>query len=79
MIYEFPAATDPILQGDIFVDLPRIEVSLRQMIVVGDQGESLVEWSMVAGKQEPINIIVPVRPVAAIVATQDCDATRCKV
>jgi antitoxin (DNA-binding transcriptional repressor) of toxin-antitoxin stability system len=36
----------------------------------------MASWLEVAQKGEPVTIIVPVRPVAAIVATQDCDAIR---
>ncbi|HUS58807.1 MAG TPA: hypothetical protein VM141_09160 [Planctomycetota bacterium] len=74
MIYESVGVLAPICQGDIFVDLPRIDVSLRQMIIAGDMQEYESTWEQIAGKGEPLRIIVPVRPVAAIVATQDCDA-----
>ncbi len=76
MIYEFPDTSVPIRQGDIFVGLPRIDISLNRILLFGEAGESLAKWTDIAGESEPINIIVPVRPVAAIVATQDCDAIR---
>jgi antitoxin (DNA-binding transcriptional repressor) of toxin-antitoxin stability system len=76
MIYEFPDITAPIRQGDIFLGLPRIDISLNKILVVTDTGERIANWTEVAQKGEPVNIIVPVRPVAAIVATQDCDAIR---
>lgn len=74
MIYEFPESAAPIRQGDIFVGLPRIDISLNEIIVVSESGESVARWSDIESKGEPINVIVPVRSVAAIVATQDCDA-----
>lgn len=76
MIYEFPDISAPIRQGDIFVGLPRIDISLNNVIIVGDSGERIAKWAEIAHKGEPVNIIVPARPVAAVVATQDCDATR---
>jgi hypothetical protein len=76
MIYEVPDASAPIRQGDIFLGLPRIDISLNSVIVVSETGERIAKWADIAQQDEPVNIIVPVRPVAAIVATQDCDAIR---
>ncbi len=44
MIYEFPNLTDPIRQGDIFIGLPRIEISLSSIVIVEESGERLAEW-----------------------------------
>lgn len=74
MIYDFPDIATPIRQGDIFVGLPRIDMSLNKVLIVGEAGESVAKWAEIAHKNDPVNIIVPVRPVAAIVVTQDCDA-----
>jgi len=74
MIYEFPGESVPIRQGDIFVGLPRVDISLSKVVVAEPSGERLASWVEVARRGEPVNIIVPVRPVTAIVATQDCDA-----
>ena len=76
MIYEFPDTSAPIRQGDIFVRLPRVDISLNSVLVFGETGEREAKWAEIAQKGEPVNIIVPVRPVAAIVVTQDCDAIR---
>lgn len=76
MIYEFPEQTDPIRQGDIFIGLPRIDLSLQNVLLVEEEGERVAKWEELANQRDPINIIVPVRSVAAIVATQDCDASR---
>ncbi|MBN1984634.1 MAG: hypothetical protein JW795_24120 [Chitinivibrionales bacterium] len=76
MIYEFPDKSAPLRQGDIFIGIPRIDISLNEVIIVGDTGERLATWNEVAGRGDSVNIIVPARPVAAIVATQDCDAFR---
>lgn len=76
MIYEFPSASANIRQGDIFIGLPRIDLSLSEVLLVNKEGESVVKWDDIAEKGGPVSIIVPVRPVAAIVITQDCDAMR---
>ncbi len=76
MIYEFPDTSMRIRQGDIFIGLPRIDMSLNNVLIVSEVGERIAQWAEIAAKGDPVNIIVPVRPVAAIVATQDCDAAR---
>jgi len=76
MIYDFPDSTDPLRQGDIFIGLPRIDISLQDVLLADETGERVAKWEDLAKQHEPLNIIVPVRPVAAIVATQDCDARR---
>ena len=74
MIYEFPDKSAPIRQGDIFVALPRIDISLNRVLIAGETGEREAKWAEVIQRYDSLNIIVPVRPVIAIVATQDCDA-----
>ena len=74
MIYEFPEHTAPIRQGDIFVGLPRVDLSLEEILLVDEGGERIAKWEELADHNNPLNIIVPVRSVASIVATQDCDA-----
>ena len=74
MIYEFPDQTAPIRQGDIFIGLPRVDLSLEEILLVDEVGERIAKWKDLANHSNPFNIIVPVRPVASIVATQDCDA-----
>jgi antitoxin (DNA-binding transcriptional repressor) of toxin-antitoxin stability system len=76
MIYEFPDTSIPIQQGDIFVGLPRIDLSLSRVFLATESGQSEATWAEIARNGEPVEIIVSVRPVAAIVATQDCDAVR---
>ncbi|MEW6248030.1 MAG: hypothetical protein AB1555_15125 [Nitrospirota bacterium] len=73
MIYEYPDQNAPLRQGDIFVGIPRIELSLRSVVLAEADGEREARWEDVAGRSDPFNMIVPVRPVAAIIATQDCD------
>jgi hypothetical protein len=74
VIYEFPEADVPIRQGDIFIGVPRIEVSLRRIPVVGADGQQSVStWNEIAQAGEPVTALLAIQPVAAIVATQDCD------
>ena len=76
MIYQFPEDSAPIRQGDIFVGLPRVDFSLGEMALAGEAVDRIVSWTEIAASREPLDIIVSVRSVAAIVATQDCDAVR---
>jgi len=76
MIYDFPDEGAPLRQGDIFIGLPRVDLSLNKVLIVTETKERIAPWDEVGKRGEPVNIIVPVRPVAAIVATQDCDALR---
>ena len=73
MIYEFPDEYAPIRQGDIFAKLPRVEVSLGHLSLIGLNGPYEAEWREVASQSIPINAILPIRPVTAIVINQDCD------
>lgn len=76
MIYEYPDPSAPIRQGDIFFQLPRLEISLKRVLVYGEENEHLTTWEDIASIGGSVSIIVPARPVTAIVATQDCDAIR---
>lgn len=76
MIYEFPPADAAIRQGDIFVGLPRVDVPLTKLTVVGEGEDLETDWDWVVQAGKPIVAMLPVRPVAAIVITQDCDALR---
>ena len=69
MIYDFPDLTDPIRQGDIFIGLPRIDMSLQEVLLADEKGERVAKWEDLAKQHEPLSIIVPVRPVAAIAWT----------
>ena len=73
MIYEFPDLDSPIRQGDIFVGLPRVEVSLEKVPLVNEDGFFESVWADVATVGQEVKAILPLRPVSAIVITQDCD------
>jgi hypothetical protein len=77
MIYDFPPIDAPIRQGDIFIGLPRIDMSLQEVPVIEADGEQTIRsWAEISEEGSPVTAILAVRPVAAIVATQDCDAVR---
>jgi hypothetical protein len=77
VIYEEVAADAPLRQGDIFVGLPRVEVTLERITVVEEDGTTAeCLWREIAYSGREITAVLPVRPVTAIVATQDCDALR---
>lgn len=79
VIYVFPRTADPIRQGDIFVGLPRADFSLKHIPLMRDAGPEETTWEAIydSGRQvEPVTAVVALRPVIAIVATQDCDTIR---
>jgi len=65
----------PLRQGDIFLGVPKIDLSLQEVLLAEPDGEWIAKWEELARGSGPVTIIVPVRPVAAIVATQDCDTS----
>jgi hypothetical protein len=78
LIYKFPPPEEAIRQGDIFVKMPRIDIPpLKALPILDEKGNELVKsWKEIAVQGDPVIIGVAVRPVAAIVITQDCDAIR---
>ena len=77
MIYQDVVVDAPIRQGDIFTALPRIEISLDDVVLFEGNGDtSTCSWRDIAGRGGVTTVVLPVRPVTAIVATQDCDAAR---
>ncbi len=76
MIYTNVDISEPLRQGDVFTRLPRIDISLDSLVLADESGERQVAWRDICQRQDSIEAILPIRSVAAIVATQDCDATR---
>jgi hypothetical protein len=74
VIYEYPDSAAPVRQGDIFLRLPRVEVSLGKIPIL-ESGGALAEadWEEIAASGEAVNAVLPIRPVTAIVISQDCD------
>ena len=58
MIYEFPAQADPIRQGDIFIGLPRIEISLSKIVLAEEDSERIAKWKDLASQTNPISILI---------------------
>lgn len=77
MIYDFIDITKPIKQGDIFLGIPRIDISLKEIpIVTGDNDTpELSTWEEIVKEGKEIPAILAVKPVMAIVASQDCDVS----
>jgi hypothetical protein len=74
VIYEFPDPNAPVRQGDVFIGLPRIEISLKNLTILSeDHATEVVPWSNIVEEGRDVSAILGIRPVAAIVATQDCD------
>ncbi len=78
MIYDVSSIDDPIRQGDIFIGLPRVDISLSALQVVSETGDGcdVRDWRELFAAPNPIEIVSSVRAVPAIVATQNCDASR---
>ena len=74
MIYTQVNATDPLKQGDIFIGIPRIDLALEKMIVVNGDTDREMKWVDISQDTQKQSIMVPVRSVAGIIASQDCDA-----
>lgn len=55
MIYEYPETSAPIRQGDIFLGLPRVDLSLQQMPVIAPGGQLIVRsWAEIATQEQPV-------------------------
>jgi len=76
MIYDYPAPNEPLRQGDIFVGLPRVEISLKRVPVLTDDGDRIeTAWDDLVNEGKPVTAVLAVRPVMGIIASQDCDAS----
>ena len=76
-MYESVPLDGAIRQGDIFIGLPKVELSLKAVDVLTESGRIAQQsWTDVANAGVPATASVVVEPVCAIVASQDCDAAR---
>lgn len=76
MIYDFPSKEVRIRQGDIFLGLPRVDLSLDELSVLAKDGEIReCTWTVLAKSDGAPVICIAVRSTAAIVVSQDCDIT----
>ena len=79
MIYEVVGSTEPVQQGDIFRNIPRVDFSLSSLAIIDDDNEPKnMTWRdiVMSNPAAPISAVLAVKPVTAIVITQNCDATR---
>jgi len=76
MIYDHPAPNEPLRQGDIFVGLPRVEISLKRVPVLTDEGDRIeTTWDDLVNEGKPVTALLGVTPVMGIIVSQDCDAS----
>lgn len=77
MIYEVLRPEAEIRQGDVFRNVPRIDISL-EAIQAFDASDGIVEkqWGRLVQDGGSIEAVLPITPVTAIVVSQDCDASR---
>lgn len=76
MIYEYPDLLSPIRQGDIFLNIPRIDLNLTELPVVSGKEILPSDWLNASAMSDMVTAVVAMRPVMAIVITQDCDTIR---
>lgn len=79
MIYDSVEKDAPIRQGDLFKYIPKLEISLDALSVLGEDEKITVRsWEAIIsdGVEGDISLVAAVRPVLAIVITQDCDTVR---
>jgi hypothetical protein len=80
MIYDYPPEDDPIKQGDIFCGIPCIELPKENIPVVEEEETEervrVISWRDFTESGDAVTAIVGIRPVTAIVGTQNCDASR---
>lgn len=75
MIYDFPDSTQPIRQGDIFKNVPRVFFDPSKFSKLQQDEESpFVETNWLSELEyESIQAVSSVMPVYGIIFTQDCD------
>ena len=77
MIYDPAEANSPIQQGDIFVHVPRVDLSFQKLVLIDEDGDQPKQstWNELQPK-ETVAAVVPIVSVTGIVVTQNCDAAR---
>jgi hypothetical protein len=77
MIYESASGGEPIRQGDIFNNIPRVDFSFASMAILDGEEAREIAWKdAISNSSSPVVAAVPVKPVTGIVITQDCDTVR---
>jgi len=80
VIYERLDAATAIHQGDIFRGVPCVELPpLGEIPLVRDDGIKPASWQeVIESRAEAASCVAAIRPVYAVVLTQDCDAVRAR-
>jgi hypothetical protein len=81
MIYHQVNEPDPIRQGDIFLNVPRFDISLNKLPIFEEDGCYDLTWNDIIKNGEssaPIDVLVRLVVVNAIVVSHDCDNIRSK-
>jgi hypothetical protein len=80
MIYDGVNFADPIQQGDIFRNVPRVDFSLSTIAIIDANDEAReTSWREALNTHEDspiISAVLPIKSVIAIAITQNCDAVR---
>ena len=83
MIYSIPNPSDVLQQGDIFRYIPKVEISMNKLVAIKQIDQSTNQkpiettWRKeIEDSQSVVYGLLPIKPVDAIVVTQDCDASR---
>lgn len=67
MIYESVEINDPIRQGDIFLNVPRVDLSLAEIAIVDDHDDQLqsswLDLIHTGNASQGITAILPIIPV----------------
>ena len=77
MIYERVEAEAPICQGDLFVHVPRVDLSFGKLLLIDEDTEQPKEaaWDEL-NPRDRVAAVLPIISVAGVVVTQNCDAAR---
>ncbi len=81
MIYERVAADESLQQGDIFHSVPRPDLSLANLAILSSEGHAeSVTWRELVdhGETDGVTAVIGIKPVMAVVISQNCDAARGK-
>lgn len=78
MIYLPVTTAEPIQQGDIFRNIPKVQFQLSSLPIVEDDEMIQKTWQDAAKDVSagPVAVVVSMQSVTAIVISQDCDAAR---
>lgn len=78
MVYDIVDSAQSISQGDIFTNIPRVDMKLSEMVVNDEEGCFKSNWATLVNSElkGAVTALLSVTPVTAIVITQDCDASR---